>query len=643
MDDWKPILEGPESNSPITEKFDPTWPYNFKWGYDPRTDRTDVWRVVGGTDGRPYHRKELEVLWGREPQVSTGDVLGLATYIPAERKLDGTVVAPPTVLLQAYYGKEIPQSVFDYFEQEFPGTVAQRAMLAPRKASEWTPDLDNDDPIIKWVWNQQDGVLIWQTDSDGLPTHAQSIARNWNRPESPKDVQGFATPVGGRIEMDCHKAGTPSVAFSAVKSELSKLYPDQEIVLPDSHDAAYDVEFVGSPEKLGGIGYHAARRKMRAAEWAQLTFEVASYVPPEAPVSAPDAVIGKADVVQPPLLVRGLRRVMGLPTIAASGADKDGAMVAVFLPEEAGEKIKVKGGEPVDDMHITLAYFVDKQADRDDWDDVVRIVEQIANQTPSLTGSIGGYGVFQNEVDILWAAPSVPGLAELRHKVVEACNEAGFAVSEDHGWAPHITLKYDFKGKLPRVDDKIEVDFDALSFARGGEHEHYDFTGAFEKQTDVQWKDAWTPNLGDWRGQHPETGEAMEYGPETWSGWKGAHRFVTDGIEVLTEPEEELRTPGYGWHGGGHQDLEQKFKNLYPDTKGYTRGWAIPTADDMGYGIHAPTVGFGGPDAPQLHDIVNTLDQHFGKPTHFIENRQHLSDADLYSMYPQGGYHVGLR
>jgi hypothetical protein len=54
MDDWQPIINAPESDSPIREEFDPTWPYNFKWAMDKFTGQTQVWRVNGGTDGRPY-------------------------------------------------------------------------------------------------------------------------------------------------------------------------------------------------------------------------------------------------------------------------------------------------------------------------------------------------------------------------------------------------------------------------------------------------------------------------------------------------------------------------------------------------------------------------------------------------------------
>lgn len=285
-----------------------------------------------------------------------------------------------------------------------------------------------------------------------------------------------------------------------------------------------------------------------------------------------------------------------------AGADLDGAMVALFIPKEVGRSIKVRGGETVENLHITLAYFAEKAADRDDWDEVAKIVETIANQTPPLVGKIGGYGVFQNDdnPDVLWASPNLPGLEDLRQKVVEAVEDAGFKVSDEHGWTPHITIKYDFKGKLPRVKDENELAIKELSFARGTDQTHFVLCGDFVKET--SWE------MSEW-------------------SWPGTHRFVTDGHEILLEPEDQSE-----WHARSLGGLQDKFQRIYPEsTKATSSGWAIPTADGMGYGVWAPKVGYGGNDELGLDALITKLDRELKKPTHLVEDWGHITDPKMYA------------
>jgi 2'-5' RNA ligase len=626
MDDWTPALGTPESDSPIREKFDPTWPYNFKWAMESQSGRVHVWRVSGGTDGRPYHRKEFQAIFGREPRVGDGDIMGLATYIPAERMLDGTVRAPATVLVQAYYLKDIPQGVFDFFETQFPDAAIRRAKIAASGDTfdEWQPDLDSgEEEVVKWVWNDVHGVLIWQADENGLPTHEMKIESDWGRARTPKDWLGYAVPTGTQLELETYRAGTPVKAVQTVKQQLSELYPDQEVILPDEFATNHGVDFNSDPSTYA--------RRSAATAWAQRHLSTPSEMPLEAPVSAPNVIVEIPDSPAPTSRRSGLQWLLGgRRTEAASGADKDGAMVAIFIPSEVGEKIKQKGGEPVEDMHVTLAYFAEKADERDDWEEVERIVEQIAKQHPKLTGKIGGIGVFTNDVDVLWASPNIPGLAELRDDIVEAVEEAGFTVGKDHGWTPHITLKYEFKGKLPKLP-ATELEIGELSFAKGDDQKHFPFEGAFDKEATDNGE--WAPNIGE--------GIDPGWGPQTWSGWQGAYRFVTDGKTVMSEPEEDLRKNGRGYHGEGHPRLEREFDGRNPKHKGTISGWVIPTQDGEGYGVMAH-IGFGDKNEPEMHDVINVLEKEFGKPCHFQDSSADLMNPEMYAIYPEGGHSVGF-
>lgn len=157
--------------------------------------------------------------------------------------------------------------------------------------------------------------------------------------------------------------------------------------------------------------------------------------------------------------------------IKTAEAAMDGCMIALYPPPEVGKKLLVDGGEPLERLHITLIFFKDKAADRGDWDKLPAIMEKACDGFGPLEGKIGGYGVFHNkeEGDVLWAHPDVPKLAELRQELVEAVEDAGFPVSTDHGYSPHITLLYGHDGDLPALEEPIPVTFDAVYLVTGDE------------------------------------------------------------------------------------------------------------------------------------------------------------------------------
>ncbi len=111
-----------------------------------------------------------------------------------------------------------------------------------------------------------------------------------------------------------------------------------------------------------------------------------------------------------------------------------------------------------------------------------KVIEPLARQHGAITGSIGGSGVFNNDVDVLYASVDAPGINELRHEIVEAAEDAGFQVSKEHSFTPHVTLQYDHKGKLPKRDP-IDVSFDSLYIVIAGEKESFKFIGSgFSKE-----------------------------------------------------------------------------------------------------------------------------------------------------------------
>ena len=99
-DDWAPKLEDAESE-------------RFKWGCS-AAEGVVVRRVSGPGDGLPSHVEQLSGAWGRELSPATGDMLGGAEYVPSRGS------RPASVVIQAYYGAEIPDSVVRWFQEAFP-------------------------------------------------------------------------------------------------------------------------------------------------------------------------------------------------------------------------------------------------------------------------------------------------------------------------------------------------------------------------------------------------------------------------------------------------------------------------------------------------------------------------------------------
>jgi 2'-5' RNA ligase len=126
------------------------------------------------------------------------------------------------------------------------------------------------------------------------------------------------------------------------------------------------------------------------------------------------------------------------------GADYDGIMVAIVPPKSVGRKLLVEEGEPLEALHVTLVYLGDSsEYTRDQMKELGPLVRAWARTQKPLTARIGGAGTFHNVGEhVLWASVDIPGGGGVRHSLSELLEEHGYNVRNDHGWTPHITLKY---------------------------------------------------------------------------------------------------------------------------------------------------------------------------------------------------------
>jgi len=128
----------------------------------------------------------------------------------------------------------------------------------------------------------------------------------------------------------------------------------------------------------------------------------------------------------------------------ASGTDGDGIMIAIVPPKSIGRKLLVEDGEPLEALHVTLCYLGSKtEHSKDQVAGLDSLVRAWARTQKPFKASVGGAGTFTNPGNhVLWAAVDIPGGGAIRHDLNELLVEHGYKVRNDHGWTPHITLKY---------------------------------------------------------------------------------------------------------------------------------------------------------------------------------------------------------
>jgi 2'-5' RNA ligase len=163
-------------------------------------------------------------------------------------------------------------------------------------------------------------------------------------------------------------------------------------------------------------------------------------------------------------------------------AQQTGVMVAFYLPPTTANGLALtsdqvpEGSEVLaaDDLHITLAYLGKVDDQIEPAESLFGPLSELAKRTLPLTGKINGIGRFSaNEghgMEALHANVDIPSLTEFRQNVVRAVTDAGFFVSEEHGFSPHVTLAYvprQGQGAVDLDPPNMNVTLDTLSLAWG--------------------------------------------------------------------------------------------------------------------------------------------------------------------------------
>jgi 2'-5' RNA ligase len=160
---------------------------------------------------------------------------------------------------------------------------------------------------------------------------------------------------------------------------------------------------------------------------------------PPPPASPAPALPPEASATPPSLTAR---RFAGAP-------DPDevptGVMVALMVPPTDAQTLAVDGGEPPDELHVTLAFLgqaVDMTSEQQQMLNNV-VATWCSGQSPfdtTVGATSNDFGSPDEPCTVaLIDAPTLPGP---RQELIDAMHNVGIQEATNHGWIPHLTLAY---------------------------------------------------------------------------------------------------------------------------------------------------------------------------------------------------------
>jgi 8-oxo-dGTP diphosphatase len=167
-----------------------------------------------------------------------------------------------------------------------------------------------------------------------------------------------------------------------------------------------------------------------------------------------------------------------VPTNGGNGDISDSMMVAFVPPASVAEGLALddEAGLRAEELHITLLYvgkterFTDKQLSQ-----LPVLVQQWAKTQQPLQARTQGAGTFVNEGNhVMWASVDIPGASRAHDSLADFLRGHGIEINEDHGFVPHMTLKYDryHVRFLPKVHPESWT-VDEVWWCRAGEWVSY--------------------------------------------------------------------------------------------------------------------------------------------------------------------------
>jgi 2'-5' RNA ligase len=168
----------------------------------------------------------------------------------------------------------------------------------------------------------------------------------------------------------------------------------------------------------------------------------------------------------------------------AEVAKQSGGMIALYPRLDDAHKIAVPGGEPIEDIHLTLAYLGEDVGDLDP-SALYHAVATIVDNVTVITARIMGYALFNPDggadgdkdpcaVYLVGDSEQIPDLHnDIQHAVEENFPDAP---PQHKPFIPHITAGYDLD--IANLDYTGPILFDRVGFDFAEENHFFPLMGA---------------------------------------------------------------------------------------------------------------------------------------------------------------------
>lgn len=160
----------------------------------------------------------------------------------------------------------------------------------------------------------------------------------------------------------------------------------------------------------------------------------------------------------------------------------DSCMLALYPDPDTASDLAITDGLPAGELHLTVAYPGDSAGT--DLDALTTAARTLTSRPP-VGAVISGHARFTGGTqDVVVALADSPALEDLRTSTLTALAGAGITVPRDHGYTPHITLRYqsqDDPDPVRRLPAR-PVTFTTLSIVHGGTRTDLPFQAAAEQQ-----------------------------------------------------------------------------------------------------------------------------------------------------------------
>ncbi|BBX02963.1 hypothetical protein BST36_04395 [Mycolicibacterium moriokaense] len=126
-------------------------------------------------------------------------------------------------------------------------------------------------------------------------------------------------------------------------------------------------------------------------------------------------------------------------------AFETGGMIALFPRPEDAARLAVAGGEPPEELHLTLVDFDLDVTGRPDNELARRVGEVVARWSTEIKAQAFGHATFSpgtpSECEV-YLIGDAPELADLRDELIEVAAQVYPLQAQHDPWIPHVTARY---------------------------------------------------------------------------------------------------------------------------------------------------------------------------------------------------------